>query len=345
VKGALLRLLTAPGLRWTFEPLMRDRATVFSLHRFADAERGTPGHDPDALRALLALLRRERCSLLRLDTVIERLASGEPLPRRTVCFTIDDGYADQASIGAPLFAEFDCPALLFVTTGFLDRELWLWWDRVEYILDHARVSRAEVDLNDRTYAFEWPTSRARASALSAFTELCKTVEDGQKEAAIRALAHVAEVDVPHVAPARYEPMSWEDVRACERAGIGIGPHSVAHPVLARVTADRATREIERSWSRVQAEAASPVPVFSYPNGQSGDFGQRELALLQRLGFTGAVAGHPGHVTRQSAESGESTALLNLPRYSLPGTLPEALQCVTGLERAKDLSRHMVRRRS
>jgi peptidoglycan/xylan/chitin deacetylase (PgdA/CDA1 family) len=319
---------------------MRGRATVFSLHRFADIERGTPGHDPDELRALLALLRRERCSLLRLDTVIQHLAFGEPLPRRAVCFTMDDGYADQASIGAPLFAEFDCPALLFVTTGFLDRELWFWWDRVEYILDHAGVSRAEVDLNGRTYAFEWPTSRARDSVLFAFTELCKTVEDDAKDGAILALADAAEVDVPQFAPARYEPMSWEDVRACEVAGMGIGPHTVTHPVLARVPADRAAREIEHSWSRVRAEAARPAPVFSYPNGLSGDFGPREVSLLRRLGFTGAVAGHPGHVTRPSAGS---TAAFAVPRYSLPGTLPQALQCVTGLERGKDLSRRLLRR--
>ena len=31
--------------------LLRGSATIFMMHRFADRERGSPGHDPDVLRS------------------------------------------------------------------------------------------------------------------------------------------------------------------------------------------------------------------------------------------------------------------------------------------------------
>ena len=57
---------------------------------------------------------------------------GPPL-NRAVAFTIDDGYVEQATVAAPVFAEFDCPVTTFVTSGFLDRALWFWWDQIEYV--------------------------------------------------------------------------------------------------------------------------------------------------------------------------------------------------------------------
>src|ERR1700687_2210294 len=123
---------TSPWVRKVFAPWRRGLAVVFMLHRFRDKERRVGGHAPDSVRSGLEYLRREHYELLPLDEIFRRLAGDGTGLARAIAFTMDDGYLDQAEIGASLFAEFDCPVTTFVSTGFLDRQVWLWWDRVEY---------------------------------------------------------------------------------------------------------------------------------------------------------------------------------------------------------------------
>src|SRR5437660_6426276 len=123
----------APALR----TLGRGLVSIFTFHRFAGPQLGVVGHDPAALRDHLAYLRRHRYRLLSLTDVLKRLDEGDSGSRTpAVAFTVDDGYDGFAHIAAPIFAAYDCPVTLFVTTGFLDGHLWLWWARVTYPFTH-----------------------------------------------------------------------------------------------------------------------------------------------------------------------------------------------------------------
>src|SRR5688572_27287631 len=123
-------LATPPLARWA--PLLAGRATIFMMHRFAVPDLGVSGHDPEVVRSALEYLRRRKYHFATLTELLDCLERGEPMPERTIVFTIDDGYFDQAEIAAPLFAEFDCSATCFVCTGFVDGELWMWWDQIEH---------------------------------------------------------------------------------------------------------------------------------------------------------------------------------------------------------------------
>src|SRR6476659_3437826 len=101
-------VVSTPGL---VPKLLRnsDTGIIFMLHRFPDPELGNASsHDVAAIRAGLAHLRRNRFELISLASLFERARQGERLGG-AIAFTIDDGYLDHARIGAPLFAEFDCP--------------------------------------------------------------------------------------------------------------------------------------------------------------------------------------------------------------------------------------------
>src|SRR5205814_226357 len=91
----------------------------------------------EELRTTLEYLRAQGFYFLSIDELINSLRERRPLPRRAVAFTVDDGYFDFAERGARVFAEFDCPVSMFLVTGFLDGELWLWWDKVRYLFSAA----------------------------------------------------------------------------------------------------------------------------------------------------------------------------------------------------------------
>ena len=130
-------------------PFARGVATIFMLHRFTATGSG-PGHSVTLLTEQLAHLRRQRYRLIGLPELLAELAeAGRPLPP-TVAFTVDDGYADFATLAAPVFAEFDCPVTVFLATGFLDGELWLWWDRVRCSFKRALRRTCSLTLDGET---------------------------------------------------------------------------------------------------------------------------------------------------------------------------------------------------
>ncbi len=334
---ALRRLLYTAGSTGVFWPLLRSRATIFMLHRFSSPEIGVKGHDQHMLRRVLAALRRERFDLLPLAAVLEDLATGQVRERPAVAFTIDDGYLDQAMVAAPAFAEFDCPVTTFVTTGFLDRHLWLWWDRIDYVFENTALRSISVPTAGGAGRYEWDDPIGRRAAYNHFTAMCKRLPDGAKGEAIDMLAEAAQVELPINAPLQYAPMSWDDLRHCERMTMAFGPHTVTHPVLSRTSDVQSRYEITESWSRLRAEAVNPVPVWCYPNGQRSDFTEREMRTLADLEFLGAVTGETGYASARAVRSSELERFC-IRRFAYPDSVDEVRILAGGAERLKQIVR-------
>ena len=341
LNSLLLKFFALPGVTRPLGTLTRGRATVFAMHRFRDGEYRGPGCEPAEVRHVLAFLRREKFDLVSVDALFARLrGEGRPL-YRTVAFTIDDGYREQATVAAPIFAEFDCPVTTFVVTGFVDRKLWFWWDQIAYVFDRTRQRKIELKLGEMVLGYEWTNASERSRARIHFRERCKSVPDVEKHAAITLLTEAADVDLPDVAPPAYAPMSWDELRSCEALGMSFGAHTVTHPILSRTTDDRSAEEIVGSVRRLRAEAASLVPVFCYPNGRPEDFGKREFATLRQVGIVGALGGEPGYATANAFL--EPDGAYAVPRIGYPRALPRVLYYVTGAERGRQLLRSLATR--
>jgi len=336
-KSGAIRVLTCPPAIACSRRLLGGRATIFMLHRFAVPELKVEGHSPAVVRALLGWLRRHNFELLPITETLTRLNGGDPPVRGGVSFTIDDGYFDHAEVGAPVFAEFDCPVTTFVTTGFLDGRMWFWWDRIEYVLSTTSLPAVTLDLAGVPLRYRLATSTERQAAQADFTERCKSVVDEAKHAGITALAGAAEVELPVVPPERYAPMSWGRLRACEQRGMSFGPHTVTHPILSRTSDQQSEEELTASWRRLGHQCLNPVPVFCYPNGRAGiDFGAREIRTLRQLGILGAVTGDLGYSEIKHSGTEDAPYLVN--RYPFGQDLKRSIQYAGGLELAKQFVR-------
>jgi peptidoglycan/xylan/chitin deacetylase (PgdA/CDA1 family) len=342
VKRLIRDALTHPRVLPLAFPLTRGATPVFMLHRFADpASGGGAGHDPDALRANLAWLRRHRFSLLSLAELFDRLRSGEPV-YKSVAFTVDDGFADFAQRGQPVFAEFDCPVTVFLATSFLDGHCWLWWNQVEYLVTATRQGGVMLDHGPDRWEYRWSDRAGRDAAILDITERLKRVPEADKRALIDRLGTALDVPLPATPPPDFTPMSWSEVRRCARAGVTFGPHTRTHPVLSRTGDVQAADEIAGSWRRVRDEAGNAaLPVFCYPNGDDDSFGERDIRLVAEAGLTAAVSTNQGYATRRLFLAGRPLARFAVPRmpYIEEGTF--FVQMAGGLERAKRALRRAV----
>jgi peptidoglycan/xylan/chitin deacetylase (PgdA/CDA1 family) len=312
LKAGVKRGITLPGIRVPFQAMMRDNAIIFMLHSAQDAQ-GRPeyGFDPAILRHTLQRLRRDKARILSLMELVEAIESGSPL-NGAVVFTMDDGYREQGTIAGQVFTEFDCPSTLFLTTGFIDGDLWPWWDKIEYIFDNAR----QKDMPDKRE----------------FVLRCKDLSEEKLQSMVTDLAACAEVEIPAKPPARYTPLTWQEIRGLERKGMTFAPHSVTHPILSRDSAERSAAEIRDSWQRVKENVALPIPVFAYPVGRAQDFGDREIAVIKDSGLRAAVSAEHAYVT-SSRDS-----LFRLPRLVLPEDEESLAALLGGIEHLRASAR-------
>jgi len=338
LKTLALRALVSPPIRSLFGPFRQAMTPIFMLHRFADRELGIPGHDVSTLRRHLAWLRRHKYRILAIDELVRELVDDPRALRRTVCLTVDDGYEDFARLGWPVFAEFDCPVTVFLTTGFIDGTMWFWWDRLEYVFSRSNRAECTIVLSDRTERVAWGDPRTRGEALLALVELLKRVPDEDRVSALEQIRTQLMIDVPEAPPPDYAALSWEQVRRLASQGASFGPHSVTHPILSRTNDERSAMEIRTSWDRIRAEAPRAVPVFCYPNGKPDDFTAREIETVRQARLDAALATHPGYASAKGMNMSHSSARYALPRFAFPDQHDHLVQIVSGIERAKTLLR-------
>ena len=333
----VLAALTSRSAATVLRPLTDGLATIFTLHRFADPDLGVPGHSLSALRANLAHLRRRGYRFCSLGDLLATLESGQTPLARSVVFTIDDGYEDAIRLGAPVFEEFDCPVHIFLTTGFVDCMLWLWWDKIEYIIDQTDRESVEVDLGAEVLALRWASPAERRAAAVELSESLKRVSEACKLAVLDWLSHTLDVPLPAAAPAAYAPLTWGSIRSWQSRGVTYGPHSVSHPILSKTPDHQAWTELSESWRRVREQVSGALPVFCYSNGYADDFSSRECGMLSRLGLRAAMTMDGRHVDRL-ALTRSSEARYRLPRSAYPEDRASLLRVVCGLERAASVVR-------
>jgi len=335
-KEYVASILTSRPVSAVMSPLLRNRASIFLLHRFRDDASGLHGvHDPVFLRQRLEELRRDRVPVLSLDALVSRALAGEPIPHGAVAFTMDDGFWDQAEIGAELFLEYDVPATVFLISGLQDGRLWPWDDRLAHVYEHTRQQEIRCEIAGHRLEQSMRGDRdARRNAMRETRALLKTLPHNSLEPALSTLAAAAEVEVPRTPPPAHRPMGWEVARSLEQRGIRFGPHTVSHGIVSRMDDATAERELIDAWTRLRAQLTEPLDIYGWPTGRSGDFGQRDIEIVKRHGFRAALATDDDYAVFAGAPRPDS--LFSLRRFGFPATRAEFLNCRSWVERGKGM---------
>lgn len=82
-------------------------------------------------------------------------------------------------------------------------------------------------------------------------------------------------------------LTWEMIREMDQYGIDFQPHSATHPHLTSLTVSQIEEEIRRSKQVIEERLDKECRLFCYPYGE---FDERIINVLIKLGFIAAVAG-------------------------------------------------------
>ena len=333
-----LSFLTKGPFVVLFGHLTRAVVAVFVLHRFTDEEAGIEGKCPKHLRRNLEYIRRKRYTVASIEQVLNGTALDRSGGKKAIVFTVDDGYEDFHRVGAPIFAAYDCPVSVFLTTGFIDGDIWMWWDRVEFAIEHSDANEFMLELGGREVRFYCRGPEERSRAVVEVVSQLKMLPDADRERALEQITSALGTSLPERPPDRYAPMTWEQVRKGARNGVTYGPHTVTHPILSRCSGPRCALEISNSWKRVREETDSAIPVFCYPNGDSDSFSTREIRYLREASLDAALTSIPGYVDPPLRRGAVEADRFCLPRFGYPSNHASFVTIISGLEKLSGLIR-------
>lgn len=103
---------------------------ILMLHRIVEHRSEGKNREleitPDFLKQTIETYRQQGHRFVSIDEacdIIKRGRTSQPF----VCLTFDDGYQDNYDIAYPILKQMEVPFAIYVTTGFIDNRLPMWW--------------------------------------------------------------------------------------------------------------------------------------------------------------------------------------------------------------------------
>jgi len=106
---------------------------ILMLHRVVEHRSDDPAQrelevTPDFLEQTILDYRQKGYTFISIDELSSLLTTHYSLStKKNICLTFDDGYQDNYDIAYPLLKRLEIPFAVYVTTGFIDNRLPMWW--------------------------------------------------------------------------------------------------------------------------------------------------------------------------------------------------------------------------
>ncbi len=236
----------------------------------------------DAFAGVLAELRRHGTAIS-MDQVAALRMAGEPYPPRAFAVTFDDGFENNLSVAAPVLADLDIPATIYITTDFVDSNRMSWIDRIEWAFDEV----ASV-----TVRLPWAEDPATASDADGKRALLDEVRAHVKtDPGLDGDALASDLQRQCGLPETWagdEPLdrklTWDQVRqlAADDRFI-VGGHSHRHAVLSFLEPPALADELDTSLGLLEARAGVRCTHYSYPEGLAHCYSDGVIDALKARG--------------------------------------------------------------
>lgn len=302
--------------------LTRKKPKVFVYHRFCE-ESNCRGHrtDMDTFRWQIGVIKKV-FRIMTFGECLERKEKDGRWPDYSVVLTVDDGYFDFYRCVLPLVREMDVPMTFFVTGNFVDGKIWLWPDKIEYLLKNTRTKRLALNFNGQDDVYDIDDDPANQEwTWKVLVDRCIAMKNEDKEKFLQMLEEKLEVVLPDRPVPEYAAISWKQLREVVAEGVEIGSHTMNHPILSKITEGHVREEVVSSKKFIEERLGQGVVSFCYPNSGPRDITPYVVEMTRMAGYRGAVQG--------GGVPGED--LFRIPRIAACGDRNEFLWKLCGME--------------
>ena len=289
-------------IRLALTAASRNRLSVLIYHRvLPEPDELLPGEPCAAEFDRAMRLVKSTLNVIPLADGVRGIKTGK-LPTRALSITFDDGYANNATVAAPILSRLGLHATFFIATGFLDGGRMF----NDTVIEAVRgFNGAILDLEFMGLGrYPTRTPSERRQAVAALLKAIKYRPESERGSLAEQVADAAGVRPPQNLMMKSSQAAW-----LAESGFALGGHTVSHPILSQLHPATAQDEIARGRKRLEELTGSRVGLFAYPNGRPDqDYGVAATRLVRELGFDGAVS-----TSRGTARVGSDP--FQIPRFT------------------------------
>lgn len=288
MSNLLMQVMTSKYVNSLMKSVFGPFVTIYTLHRPNPANHSFHGIDEQLLERCLQFSIDKGYGFASIDELVEAAISRTKLQQPTLCFTLDDGYADQLSRLIPVLLRYQAKPTLFAITDFVDQLDWPWDAKISYMLWNTQVAQGTLVSEGKSLSINCATPELRVASRRTLSQHAKSLNRHSLQIFLLELEKLCAIPLPEKAPENYAPTTWDALRQYEQLGLRVGAHSRSHHVLSALSEEEVIQELTHSKARVEAELKNPSRVFCYPSGTAKDFSAVHPRLVEQVGFSSAI---------------------------------------------------------
>lgn len=227
-----------------------------------------------------------------------------------LAITFDDGFQNNYDIAFPIIEEFELPATIFLVTGLINTDETVWFCKLNRAI--AATKRPLLDWQNKRYSLDGQKNRTETSV--SLQEYLKSLPHTKLVTELRKIIEELgdDADRPIEPGSPFRMLDSRSIDEMVKSGlVEFGSHTHSHAILSRLSLEERSKEILNSTKAVEEMTSRPCRLFSYPNGDKGDFDFESMRILES---TGVEVG----VTTIEGINNQRTPSLELRRYGVGG---------------------------
>ncbi|WP_353427847.1 polysaccharide deacetylase family protein [Polynucleobacter sp. MWH-UH19D] len=223
-------------------------------------------------------------SPISMNMVLDHLDKKKPFSPGSFAITFDDGFENNISVAAPILEKYNIPAMIYLTTDFIQNNRMSWIDRIEYAVQKTKKSKITLQVNDNTYPLNHVDEKI--NFLRVVRELVKKTPTCNPNL----FAHQVCSDLGFPSNISSDDpldlkLSWDQIQKIHKDNglLSFGGHSHTHPILSFLSSDDLSYELDRSISLMKHMADIDSTHYSYPEGLAHCYSDEVIRELKQRG--------------------------------------------------------------
>lgn len=227
-----------------------------------------------------------------------------------VLITFDDGWEDNYSNAFPILHKYGIPALIFLTTRYIETSRLFWPERLARVLRRILSENTNRDLKrNAVKAIEAIIENRRKKHTNVIVNEGWSIEKRIKSI-VKLLYFVPEDRIDDlilrlsqglaasVIPEEDKEMmlNWNQVNEMARDGVIFGSHTCNHYSLDRLGQEEVSYELEQSKLDIEEHTGICVKTLAFPNGH---YNLAVLKIARKIGYEVAFTTKTGINTRRT----------------------------------------------
>lgn len=269
---SLVQLLLRLTPLWVYRRIMlRDAVGVFyhsiSERPLPHVEHLYPSVPLQRFEGALLYLKKSY-ALVSYQQLHQHVTQGDPLPKRAVHLSFDDGYAECFTLVRPLLLKYGIPCTFFLTTDLIDNRRMFYRNKVSLCIEHVN----NLTLAEETVATAFKALNQRLDLSirtpDDFVTWIKPLVQGDEDL-IDQVCSVLALDIPGYLAKQSPYLTRQQIKQMHADGFTIGSHTRSHPKLVQLSPIEMEAEIVASSQIVSEITGAEIVPFSFPNSGTG----------------------------------------------------------------------------